>query len=342
MKIKKDFNLAIIGSFSLKGKELKTTLENKKLPIRKIKFLDPEVEEDYSHLTEFRGEAQVIQSVKEEHLYNMDLVFFASDREISRKYCSLASKYDFTAIDLCGAFNSQEEIPLVVSGVNDNILKKENHIIANPHPLAIILSLFIYCLSKNFTLSKILVIAFQPASEYEKKGIDELMNQSIGFLNLAKIPKSIFKEQIAFNLISQVGELEKDGFTDIEKSIIGEIKRILPVKELPLTLRLIQAPIFHAYSLMIFVEYKSSPKISEIEDALKKSPLFQISSPSTTPPSPISTAGKDKIFVGQIKKDYAIPNSFWFWLVADNLTRGSVLNAVEVAEKLVSLRFLKD
>jgi aspartate-semialdehyde dehydrogenase len=280
----------------------------------------------------------LIQSLKEENLYNIDLVFFASDVQTSKKYGSLASKYGFMAIDLCGAFNSQEEIPLVVSGVNDNILKKEDWIVANPHPLSIILSLFIHFLNKNSLLNKVLAIAFQPVSEYEKNGIDELMNQSIGFLNMSRIPKNIFKEQIAFNLISQVGRLEEDGFTDLEKNIVKEVRRIVRIKDFPLSLRLIHAPIFHGYSIMVFIECKTSPQISEIESILKKSSIFEISPIGSLPPSPISAVGKDKIFIDNIKKDSYIPNSFWTWIVADNLTRGSVLNAIEVAEKLLSLR----
>ena len=339
MEKRRDINLAIIGTFSLKGRELKNTLENKNLPIKKIRFLDPEVKEEYSHLTDFKGEAQIIQSVKEENLYNMDIVFFTSDSETSKKYCSLAQQYNFRAIDLSGTFNAQKEIPLVVAGVNDSILNEENYIIANPHPLAIILSAFLHSLQKNFVLNRILVVAFQPASEYEKSGIDELMDQSIGFLNLSKIPKKIFKEQIAFNLISRVGKLEKDGFTDIERTVVKEIKRILSKDTMPLSLSLIQAPIFHTYSLLAFIEFKDSPTIPEIENIFRKSSIFEVTSPDETPPSPVSIAGKDKIYIGQIKKDNVFSNSFWFWLVADNLTRGSVLNAVEVAEKLISIKF---
>ncbi|MFQ6082585.1 MAG: Asd/ArgC dimerization domain-containing protein [Candidatus Aminicenantia bacterium] len=337
MTIKKEINLAIVGTLSLRGKELQHTLDKIKFPIKKIKFLDPNVKEEYTHLTEFRGEAQIIQSIKKEHLYNMDLVFFTADYQTSINYCSLAKECKFRAIDLCEVFNSWEDIPLVVSGVNDNILKKEDYLIANPHPLSVILSTFLHFINQKFSLAKALAIAVQPASEYETQGIDELMNQSIGFLNLTKIPKSIFKEQIAFNLISQVGQLEEDGFTDSEKRINQEIRRILFLKDLPLSLCLIQAPVFHTYSIMVFVELNSNPQLSDLEDTLKKSSLFKTTPPKASPPSPITTAGKDEIYIGQIKKDQAIVDGFWFWLVADNLTRGSVLNAIEVAKKILSL-----
>ncbi|MCP2621212.1 Asd/ArgC dimerization domain-containing protein, partial [Candidatus Aminicenantes bacterium AC-334-E05] len=151
--------------------------------------------------------------------------------------------------------------------------------------------------------------------------------------------KKIFKEQVAFNLISRVGKLEEDGFTDIERTVVKEIKRILSNESVPLSLSLIQAPIFHTYSILSFIEFIDSPTISDLENIFKKSSLFEITSPNETPPSPVSTAGKDKICIGQIKRDRVFSNSFWFWLVADNLTRGSVLNAVEVAEKLISIKF---
>jgi len=52
--------------------------------------------------------------------------------------------------------------------------------------------------------------------------------------------------------------------------------------------------------------------------------------------SSISVFGKDEIFVGQIKKADQFPRAFWFWLVADNLTRGSALNAFEIAKKILA------
>jgi aspartate-semialdehyde dehydrogenase len=47
-----------------------------------------------------------------------------------------------------------------------------------------------------------------------------------------------------------------------------------------------------------------------------------------------SLRGKESIFIGQIKKEEALPNAFWIWTVTDNLTRGSALNAWEIAKIL--------
>ncbi len=48
----------------------------------------------------------------------------------------------------------------------------------------------------------------------------------------------------------------------------------------------------------------------------------------------IQRDGKDRIFVGQLKKDPFIAKGFWVWAVADNLTVGSALNAHGIARAL--------
>jgi aspartate-semialdehyde dehydrogenase len=53
--------------------------------------------------------------------------------------------------------------------------------------------------------------------------------------------------------------------------------------------------------------------------------------------SAVSVAGKDKVFVGQIKKAESAPGGFWIWAVADNLTVGSALNAYGIARSLFKI-----
>jgi hypothetical protein len=53
--------------------------------------------------------------------------------------------------------------------------------------------------------------------------------------------------------------------------------------------------------------------------------------------SAVRVAGKDKVFVGQIKKADSVPGGFWIWAVADNLTVGSALNAYGIARSLFKI-----
>ncbi len=334
MKSQKGIRIALIGTDSFRGKEIKNVLEHKKFPLKKIEFFDPEVREEYSKLTEFRGTPRVVLPLDAEAVSNSDLVFLASDEKTNREYGNLAASGNYLAIDLNETFNANKKIPIVVAGVNHlTVLDKKPPLIANPHPVTIILVHFLHVILKKFHPLKIAAFVLQPVSAFYESGIEELASQSIAVLSSASISPKTFKAQVAFNLLSDTGPIDKNGFSLTEKQTLEEIKRVLGIRDLPLSLAIIQVPVFHTYSIMIHLELEEQIGMSSISDLFKKSEFFEVSSPKISPSiSSIQVAGKDKIYIGQIKKDVAFPNRYWIWTVADNLTRGSALNAYEIME----------
>lgn len=325
----------MIGSDSMRGKEMKNVLSQKKFPPKDIDFFDPDVEEEYSKLTQFRGEPKVVHHLEKESLSGSDLVFLAADKKVNQAFGTLAHKQKFQAIDLSETFNAEEKIPVVVAGVNDEIvLKKRPGLIANPHPVTVVLSHLFHVVLKEFGLLKAVSFVLQPVSAYEESGIAELADQSFAFLSSSALSKKVFKEQIAFNFLSHTEKADKNGFSSVEKQITSEIRRVLHPRRFLLSLSIIQAPVFHSYSLMSYLELKRKTDIQGLKNIFKKNSFFKLSSPMFS--SPVSVTGEDKICIGQIKKEESFPNSFWIWTVVDNLTRGSALNAFEIAEKIFS------
>jgi aspartate-semialdehyde dehydrogenase len=334
MNPRKKIRIALVGSESFRGKELKSVLESKKFPIEKIEFFDPDVEEEYSKLTEFRGEPRVVMPLDESAIADSDLVFLASDKETNRAYGNLAVKKNFLAIDLSETFNMDKKVPIAVGGINHKaVLKRKPALIANPHPVTIILAHVINVICKKLHLKGITAFVLQPASAFEEAGIEELAGQSFAVLNSSSVSKKTFKTQVAFNLISDFAPVDDDGFSPTEKQILFETKRIFDLKNLLLSVAVIQAPVFHTYSIMIHLELEERTDIPTLADLFKKSPYFKVASPSPSHPvSCLQVAGKDKIYVGQIKREDSVPSKYWIWTVADNLTRGSALNAYDILE----------
>jgi aspartate-semialdehyde dehydrogenase len=339
MKNKNEFRVALVGTDSLRGKEIKNILSVKRFPLTQIEFFDADVEAEYAKLTEFQDQPRVIRNLSPNSLEGLDLVFFA-DREASRAYGPLAGEKKFQAIDLSGSFGDREDVPLIVAGVNDAVItQKRFPLIANPHPVAIILSSLFHLLIPKFGIVKSVAFILQPVSAFDESGIEELAGQSAALLSSASLKKQVFREQIAFNILSHTEAPDANGFSSGERQIIAEIKRILANPELPLSLSIIQTPIFHTYSIMAYVELAASASISDLAGLYKESPLFTIGALSAAcPVSSISVAGKEQIFIGQIKKEESFPNAFWIWTVADNLTRGSAVNALEIARILFETR----
>jgi len=334
MKEKKKIKVALVGTDSLRGKEIKNVLSLKKFPIEKIEFFDPDVEEEYSKLTQFGEEPKVIHHLDKESLLGTDLVFLAANKKVNHEFGVLASEQKFLAIDLSETFNAEEEVPVVVAGVNDDILLKEKpSLIANPHPVTIVLSHLFHAVLREFGLLKAISFVLQPVSAFDESGIEELASQSYSILSSTSLSKKVFREQIAFNLLSDIDRPDKNGFSPVERQVTLEIRKVLKARDFLFSLSIIQAPVFHTYSIMSYLELKKKADIQGLKDLFKKYCFFRISLPDLS--SPVSVAGRDEIFIGSIKKD-SVPNSFWIWTVTDNLTRGSALNALEIAQKVFS------
>jgi len=337
MKEKRGFRFVIVGSDTFRGKELTTLLDRRNVRLSSIEFFDPDIEEEFSKLTQFRGEPKVVHHLDKCSFEGTDIAFLAADLETNRKFGPIASKNKTWVVDLSETFNRDVKIPLVVAGVNSNILREKKHsIVANPHPVTIFLSHLFHLLEKRFGLEEADAIVLQPVSAFSDRGIEELANQCFDVLRGSQIEMKVFETQIAFNLLSQTDDVNSDGLTTIEGQLISEIKRIFVKSGWRLALSLIQAPVFHTYSIMTRCVLHKEASIRDLEDQFKNAVNFELGlAIPACPASSVAVAGKDQIYIGRIKRDDSFPRSFWIWIVADNLTRGSAVNALEIAEEIL-------
>ena len=328
--------LALVGTDSLRGQEIKNILAQKKFPAFEIELFDPDVKEDYSKLTQFKKEPMVVHGLKPDSLDGKDLVFLASDAETDASLGRMAEEGQFKAIDLSETFNAREDVPLLVSGVNEDLLKSGiPRLVANPNAVTIILSSLFHRIVPRFGMKRAVAFVLRPVSAFDDSGIQELASQSVALLN-SNIPKTkVFKEQIAFNILSHTENPDEDGFCAPERRLVSEIRRVLGRPEFPLVLSVIQAPVFHTYSVMTYIELKDEAEIADIEALLKSAPFKMTPFRTSCEATPLKVSGKDEIYVGQIKREPDNPRAFWIWLVADNLTRGAALNAFDLARKIL-------
>jgi len=340
MATKKKFKLGLIGTDSLRGREIKNTLGQKKMGAFDLEFYDPEVEEEYSKLTDFKKEPKVIHAVGDGCLEGTDLIFLASDIETNWTLGLRALEKGCPAIDLEGVFNDREDVPLLVAGVNDaDCDLAKCRLVGNPHPVTIILSHLFHRLLPAFGIARAVACALQPASALDNPGIQELAAQSVSLLNGAAPKKKVVKEQMAFNILSHTETLGADGSCPSEQKIVAEIRRVLEKPDFPLSLTLVQAPVFHTYGMMVHLELERDAGMAAFEKVFREAPPFKLTEfRESCSASSITVSGKDEIYVGRIKKEEHHPRTFWVWLIADNATRGSAVNAVEIAKKILKAR----
>jgi len=203
------------------------------------------------------------------------------------------------------------------------------------HPASIALALFLTQLRKAGAIRRSVVEVFEPASERGKEGIDELQKQTVGLLSFKPLPKEVYDAQVSFSLLPRYGSDSPHSLEEIELKIDRHLASLLAgAGNVPMpSLRLIQAPVFHGYSLSAWVEFESNPGREAMVEALTL-PRIDLRAKDEEPPTNVGVAGQGGITVGAITPDRNEPKAFWFWVVTDNL-RISAENALEVARELL-------
>jgi len=318
--------IAIVNPLTLVGNELKTLLNERGIPFVSIELLDSTGQAEGA-LTEVNDEAAIVSPISEERLAGTDIVFFCGPPAGNEVWIRRAETDGFLAIDLSQPSSMSDEAPAIVAGVNMAALDHDPQIVVSPHPVAVTLSLILNPLRAEGRIMLCAASVMQPASEFDKAGIDELFEQTIKALNMQAIPKEIFDRQLAFN------SYPVPGAATIEDHIVGQVNSVMG--EVPLTVSMVQGTAFHAHTFSIFVQLEGEIDPAAVKKRLGQSPGLSIDDDENGF-STLDAAGKDTILIGRIERDRRIAGGCWIWAAADNLRRSSALNAVLLVEEWIS------
>jgi aspartate-semialdehyde dehydrogenase len=98
-------------------------------------------------------------------------------------------------------------------------------------------------------------------------------------------------------------------------------------------------PVLRAHSISINVEFDgSAPSEGAIREAMQAFPGIKLVDDRVNNvfPMPIDAAGRDEVLVGRIRQDNSNPRAISLFACGDQLRKGAALNAVQIAERLVS------
>lgn len=329
--------IAIVGSASLLGRELRELLAEKPLPAA-VKLISAE-DEDAVTLTEHAGEAVVMTPLDEENLSRARVVVLAGSRASSRKAAQILERTasGATLVDLTSYCEDSPRARLrapMLEPPGCAVPPTAVHVVA--HPAAIALALLLTQLARGHALHRAVAHVFEPASERGQDGVEELKEQTVNLLTFRELPKHIFDGQLGFNLLIRYGSSAPEALEEVERRIERHLASLLSVTSgpAPPSLRLIQVPVFHGHSFSVWVEFEKEAVTAELERTLAR-PEIDVRGEGEEAPSAVGFAGQSGIAVGAIEPDRNNPRAAWFWMVADNL-RLAAENALAVLEQLVA------
>jgi aspartate-semialdehyde dehydrogenase len=324
--------IAIVGSESLLGKDIHELLEESSLKAE-IKLIASEVtDEEGRILTRGRDEPLIMTPLQVADLGTAKIVVLAGSPESSLLAYEQVRNLSPApvVIDLTGALEDLPDARLRAPMVEPPGNRAEGAIQVIAHPAAIALALFLIQLHHAGAIRRAVAEVFEPASERGKAGLDELQKQTVGLLSFKPLSKEVYDAQLSFNILTQYGADSPHSLEAIELKIDRHLASLLAAAgaaPMP-SLRLIQAPVFHGYSLSVWVEFEKNPGKEAIVRVLASN-LIDVRANGEEPPTNVGAAGHSGITVGSIAPDRNQPLACWFWIVADNL-RIAAENALEV------------
>jgi len=331
----KKVNVAIMGATGAVGTCFLQILEERKFPIKNIKFLASERSKGKS--LEFCGKTYPVEVLTHDSFKGVDIVLASAGASRSLEFLPSAVKAGAVCVDNSSAFRMDKDVPLVVPEVNPEKIKENKGIIANPNCSTIQMVVALWPIHKVAKIKRIVVTTFQSVSGAGQKKINELLEQSKVFLAGKKVVPVELPHQIAFNLIPQIDVFLENGYTKEEAKMLNETRKIMGDPSIRVNATCVRVPVFFAHSESVNIETEKPISPDEVRKLLSKAEgVTVIDDPENKSyPMPILAEGKDDTFVGRIRKDDSVANGISMWVVADNIRKGAALNAIQIAERLV-------
>jgi aspartate-semialdehyde dehydrogenase len=243
-------------------------------------------------------------------------------------------------IDNSSAFRMDPDVPLVVPEVNAaDALVRPRNIIGNPNCTTIQMLVALAPIHRLSPIQSIHVATYQAASGAGATGMAELERQITDYAAGNELKVSKFQAQLLGNLIPQVDAFLDNDYTNEEMKMERETRKILHTPGLNVSAMCVRVPVLRAHSEAVWVRTAEPLEIADVRYAMEQAPgLVVVDDPAQGKyPMPLMVAGSDPVYVGRIRRDLADPCGIALWVVADQIKKGAALNAVQIAQYLLSV-----
>ncbi|GMV40831.1 MAG: aspartate-semialdehyde dehydrogenase [Myxococcales bacterium] len=331
------YTVGIVGATGLVGREIARLLAERRFPVEDLLLF---ATEDSEGTRVAVGEDQVSVKVLRSGWHGaVDLVFLAVPPDVAAVEGRAAAAEGIAVIDVSSAHRFDPDALLCVPEINGAALDEHGGIIACPSapvaPLAVALAAVI----DPRQIERIAVTVLLPASEGGIHAMEELSDQSIALFNQKDMPLQHFPERLAFNAIPVVGTLGPDGEATAEASLRAELRSLFSAPGLDVIATVVRVPLFSGQAASVVVDCRTPVDRQALRARLSASlgshgVELVDEGHASEQPLPGTVSEVDAVQVGRVRTHG--PRTFSLWVVSDNLRKGSALNAVQIAERLVA------
>jgi aspartate-semialdehyde dehydrogenase len=330
------YRVGVLGATGLVGSTILGLLAEREFPVGEV--VPFASERSAGREIEWNGSILECRPLNEETIQGLDVVLSSAGGAVSAEWTPKLVAAGAVVVDNTSYWRMHDDVPLIVAEVNPDAIEGHGGIIANPNCSTMQMVVALKPLHDEAGIERLVISTYQAVSGTGKAAIDELFAQSRAVLEDRAATASVYPHQIAFNALPQAGSFAPgDDYTDEERKLINETRKILGDEEIRVSATCVRVPVMTGHSEAVNVETREPLDPDRARELLAAAPgVTVVDDPAAgCYPMAIEAAGRDDVFVGRIRRDPGNERALDMWIVSDNLRKGAATNAVQVAELLV-------
>jgi aspartate-semialdehyde dehydrogenase len=268
---------------------------------------------------------------------SVSVAVFATTSEIAKRYIPKATAQKVLAIDCTSSFADNPDVPVIISGINDNkIFEAKKNIISIPSPQVTQLLIPLQKVLEEKEIKRIVISTYMSTSIYGREAMDELFTQTKKiFMNEPLVDdENVFHKQIAFNVLPQVGEFIGDE-TKYEWAMNVEIKKIIG-SDIKVHANCAFVPAFIGIGEYVNIECEDDVDVDDVRNLMRdtKGVVVFDKHVDCGYVSLNDVQGENDIYISRLRQDISVENGFSFWCVADDLRAGTSNNIYNILKTI--------
>ena len=333
--------VAVVGATGAVGRTMVAILEQRDFPISDLRLMASQRSAGTSVSTRW-GDV-VVEDLESADPRGVDVALFSAGGDRSRQHAARFVSSGAVVVDNSSAYRMDPEVPLVVVDVNSQAAQLHRGIIANPNCTTMTVMMAAGPLHEAAGLRSMVATSYQAVSGSGQQGVVELLDQ-VGPLGAdldglmsggwQDPGTTIYQRPIAFNALPFAGSVVEGGYTDEEMKLLNESRKILEIPDLVVEPTCVRVPVLVGHGVAATMNFEMDITADGAMSILGSAPGVELWKDRT--PTPLDSAGIDDVLVGRVRETLGRPGGINLWVVGDNLRKGAALNAVQIAELLVS------
>ncbi len=330
--------IGVVGATGMVGREMLSILRDRGVPADSIRCIASE--RSRGTQVPYGRDQLTVHGLDEASIRNLDVALFAAGSDCARRWAPIAVDAGSVVIDNSSAFRGDESVPLIIPEVNGSLLEgfEGPGLIANPNCSTIIALMSVTPIHRDAGIRRMSIATYQSVSGAGGDAMEEL-EQQVEQHAAGRTPTcKVLPSQALFNVFTHESPIGPDGFSEEERKMRTEGRRILDAPGLEITATCVRVGVPRAHAMAIDLELERGLDASDARNLLANAPGVRVvDDPGAGRlPESIHAAGGDEILVGRFRNHPDRPDRRGLMLFAagDQLRKGAALNAIQILEQL--------